>query len=82
MNLHNVPHMQKSGGSAAKRDACLDCVGARLGGWACGECTAKPTACEQQRCIDCLRAQPNNSWGCYSASYAAACAGSSGRRLL
>eukprot|EP00198_Chlamydomonas_reinhardtii_P007133 XP_001696469.1 predicted protein [Chlamydomonas reinhardtii] len=26
---------EKSGGSAAKRDACLDCVGARLGGWAC-----------------------------------------------
>ncbi|KAG2445311.1 hypothetical protein HYH02_008777 [Chlamydomonas schloesseri] len=75
---------EKSGGSASKRDACLDCVGARLGGWACGECSAKPTPCEQQRCIDCLRASPSSAWACYSASYAAACAGSSsssGRRL-
>jgi hypothetical protein len=69
-----------AGGVAAKRDGCLACVGSKLDAYGCSECAKKPTACEAQKCTDCMRASPGNAWACYSASYAAACVG--GRRLL
>jgi hypothetical protein len=75
----NVSVVQKSGGIAVKRDACLRCVADKAGAWACGECTARyGSVCEVERCADCLRGG-GDAWSCYTASYAAACG--AGRRL-
>lgn len=75
--------VQTVGASPARRSACFSCVAEQLDGYACGECAARhATDCERQQCVACLRTHPTNSWDCYAASYAPACAGAGGRRLM